>query len=160
MDGAAALPGYTEAFESLSLQGAQFPEDHRRISAVGGVTYRHPRRGSQPVELDAFALSGTGRIYTANSILSAACAQQGVPAFRLDGIVPIITDSYGSGRLVWGFSGYSTPGYPYGLEANGLRSLFAYLQHMGRAAQSGGGWRRQRRCTGAQRDTCQPVRGA
>jgi hypothetical protein len=126
------LPGIAAAYESLCARGEQFPEDARRVRPQGDAVYRHPARGLQRVAIDRLALSGTGWVY-ADRALWAPFGKYGAEPAAAALAVVAVSRAFDAGTLVWGFSGFATPGYSYAVEAQGINELLGYLKTVGQA---------------------------
>lgn len=124
------IPGGAEAYESLCARGEQFPEQARRVRPEGDATYRHPVRGAQRVAIDRLALSGTGQVY-ADQDIRAPFGKYGTETAPVAQAVAAVSRAFEAGGLVWGFSGFSTPGYSYAIEAHGMNALLGYLKAAG-----------------------------
>lgn len=124
------IPGDAEAYESLCARGEQFPEQARRVRPEGDAAYRHPVRGVQRVAIDRLALSGTGQVY-ADQDLRAPFGKYGREAAAAADAVTAVSRAFEAGGLVWGFSGFSTPGYSYAVEAQAMNALLGCLKAAG-----------------------------
>lgn len=122
--------GVAEAYESLSEVGEQFPERARRAAPQCDATYRHPVQGDQGVAIDPVALAGTGQVY-ADPVLREAFGKYGAEPLAAAQAVAVLRQSFESGGMVWGFSGFATPGYPYAVEAQGMSMLLDCLKSSG-----------------------------
>jgi hypothetical protein len=128
--GGPGLTASARAYELLCAWGEQFPGRDRRVRAHGDVTYRHPGRGVQSVAIDRLALAGTGQVY-AGQDLRAPFGKYGTEPAAAAQAVTVLSRAFEAGALVWGFSGFATPGYSYAAEAQGMSALLGYLTAAG-----------------------------
>ncbi len=120
-----------ESYRLLCAQGEQVPAAHRRIGRLGGITYDHPRKGRLEVTVDDTVLACTGRLYAGSSALRGVLRQRGAHTATLIEAARFVEQRISAG-MIWGFSGYATAGYPYGVEAESLSELYGYLSKIGK----------------------------
>src|SRR6266702_3777989 len=125
------LPSNNQAYQSLCEQGAQFPESNRHIWPMDGITYEHPTEGRRVVAVDHYALASVGKTYVGTPALGSALILCRAQVGSLTDLLHIVSNVHSGSDLIWGFSGYATPGYNYAIEGRAMRSLLAYLHRLG-----------------------------
>jgi hypothetical protein len=127
------LPTADTAYQWLCTRGTQFDEDFvaRNTFPLAGLGYRHLRDGWTTIAANRKVLAATGRIYAKDIILRRALAEHGARTAEMDDARRLVWQYVASDGLVWGFSGFATPGYSYELEAKGIIALHDHLARIG-----------------------------
>jgi hypothetical protein len=129
-------PGIRPVYDALCQEGQPFP-DERPLVPHSDLTFRHPKKGEQPIMIDRQMVAAQGTLYAADRAVQSALADQGIKVKGKNAAIDLL-DRHLDRRvpkLVWGFSGYATGGidpltglpYTYYDEAEALRELYGYL---------------------------------
>jgi predicted Rossmann-fold nucleotide-binding protein len=85
---------------------------------------------SVEIPVDEEVLPHLGRIYTDNTELQCILQRYATRVATLGLAQRLIEDYLTGKRLVWGFSGYATPGFDYSVESRGMTLLYNRLAEM------------------------------
>lgn len=111
------LPTYEDSYHSLCRNGTSFPASNRSVVNV--------RDGRLTIPVDHFALPGVGRLYTNRGAIKRQIGRRA--RFGHLGDVAEVVKTAHEGGLIWGFSGYATPGPEYLREGRVMRMIFTAL---------------------------------
>jgi hypothetical protein len=85
---------------------------------------------SVEIEVDGQVLPHLGRIYTDSIELQNVLQRYAARTALLSSAHRLVKGYLTGKRLVWGFSGYATPGFDYGVESRGMTQLYRQLTEM------------------------------
>ena len=114
------------AIEQLSRTGELYPDD-RQLTEIPGVTYT--RDGAQyPVQIDRTVAEQCGALYADDIDMSVALYHLRLADVRTRQEAYLkLLEPLKAERQIWGFSGYATAGFDYGLEAGALRAIYEQM---------------------------------
>ncbi len=124
------LPNPDQALKLIRQTGDPYPDAADFIHPLGNHTYRHPRKGILPVEVDDRVLPAIGTVH-ADSFIANALRERGATV-NIGGGEALERRHARGDTFAMGVSGYTLPGKNYAVEIQGLQKLYEYLIQSGR----------------------------
>lgn len=118
------------AYRLLCEKGVQFDEVTGATEPLPGFTYQHPSKGSVQIAANDRVLRATGRVYVGDAELREALRARGARTASLKLAVDRIQSMCLRTGVIWGVSGFATPGPDCSAEAGGLAALYQFLADM------------------------------
>lgn len=122
-----SLPLAEHAYRLLCEKGEQFDDTAGPLEQLADLSYRHPVRGRVALAARRTVLEATNWVHLRDKVLARELRSHGARTASLHNVLRVVHSAFAQPEVVWGVSGFATPGHDSSVEAEALSALYHHL---------------------------------